>query len=56
MIFMKKKIVDFDTFILESEKPKTIIITSGASCPDAIVEGVIRKVLDLEGIDVSETM
>ena len=52
----EKKIVDFDTFIVESEKPKTIIITSGASCPDAIVEGVIRKVLDLEGIDVSETM
>ena len=52
----EKKIVDFDTFIVESEKPKTIIITSGASCPDAIVEGVIRKVLALEGIDVSETM
>ena len=48
----EKKIVDFDTFIVESEKPKTIIITSGASCPDAIVEGVIRKVLALENISI----
>lgn len=28
---------------LPSEQPATILITSGASCPDALVEGVIKK-------------
>ena len=28
---------------LPSEKPVSILITSGASCPDALVEGIIRK-------------
>ena len=48
----EKKIVEFDSFLEDSEKTKTIIITSGASCPDSIVEGVIRKVLALENISI----
>jgi 4-hydroxy-3-methylbut-2-enyl diphosphate reductase len=28
---------------LPSKSPVTIILTSGASCPDAIIEGVIQK-------------
>ena len=30
---------------LPSKKPVTVLITSGASCPDAVVENVIRKLL-----------
>ena len=52
----EKKIIEFDTFLDDSKNCKTIIITSGASCPDAIVEGVIRKVLALEGIDSPESI
>jgi 4-hydroxy-3-methylbut-2-enyl diphosphate reductase len=52
----EKKIVQFDSFLEETTNQKTIIITSGASCPDAIVEGVIRKVLALEGIEVDVTL
>ena len=47
----EKKIIEFDSFLTESDNPKTIIITSGASCPDSIVEGVISKILAFEGID-----
>jgi len=45
-----KNVIEFDSF-LDDSYPKTIIITSGASCPDAIVEGVIEKVLTLSGIE-----
>jgi 4-hydroxy-3-methylbut-2-enyl diphosphate reductase len=31
------------TNYLPAAKPTTVLITSGASCPDALVEGVIRK-------------
>ena len=47
----EKKIIEFDSFLDDSDNSKTIIITSGASCPDAIVEGVIRKILEFEGIE-----
>jgi 4-hydroxy-3-methylbut-2-enyl diphosphate reductase len=30
---------------LPEKKPVKILITSGASCPDAIVEGVIEKII-----------
>ena len=30
---------------LSQDKPEKILITSGASCPDALVEGVIRKLI-----------
>lgn len=35
-----------DSILLSSEKPD-IIITSGASCPDSMVERVIRRLLDV---------
>lgn len=35
---------------LPPKEPLRIIITSGASCPDALVESVIRRLLDFYGI------
>ncbi|MGX5817624.1 4-hydroxy-3-methylbut-2-enyl diphosphate reductase [Chitinophaga lutea] len=36
---------------LPENEPATILLTSGASCPDAIVEGVIRKLLSFYGLE-----
>jgi 4-hydroxy-3-methylbut-2-enyl diphosphate reductase IspH len=30
-----------------------IAITSGASCPDSIVDGVIQKILDLMQVEIT---
>ena len=30
---------------IPNKKPVKILLTSGASCPDALVEGVIRKLV-----------
>jgi 4-hydroxy-3-methylbut-2-enyl diphosphate reductase len=38
------------SFLLEQDKIR-IILTSGASCPDAVVDGVIVKILGLFGIE-----
>ena len=40
--------IETDGYFGEAEKPK-IILTCGASCPDAIVEAVLRKMLDFFG-------
>ena len=40
----RKEIVTTLSF-LPDKKPAKILITSGASCPDALVEGVIKKIL-----------
>lgn len=39
-----KKLIESQTFLPNKDQIK-IIITSGASCPDAIVDGVIQKIL-----------
>ena len=36
---------------LPSHQPARILLTSGASCPDALVEGVIRKLASLYGVE-----
>lgn len=38
-------------FLPEKDGPVTILLTSGASCPDAIVEGVIRRLLSFYGLE-----
>jgi 4-hydroxy-3-methylbut-2-en-1-yl diphosphate reductase len=38
------------TDFLPSKKSVKILITSGASCPDALVEGVISKLADIYGV------
>ncbi len=42
----QKSVVKRDLFLPEKDKLK-LIITSGASCPDATVDAVIQKILDL---------
>ena len=39
------------TDYLPSNQPARILITSGASCPDALVEGVIRKLASYYGVE-----
>jgi len=36
---------------LPAQKPVSILITSGASCPDAVVEAVIRKLATFYGVE-----
>jgi 4-hydroxy-3-methylbut-2-en-1-yl diphosphate reductase len=38
------------TDFLPAKEPVRILITSGASCPDALVEGVISKLADIYGV------
>jgi 4-hydroxy-3-methylbut-2-enyl diphosphate reductase len=47
-----EKIVEFTEF-LPSNRPISIILTSGASCPDSIVDGVIQRILALTNPSVS---
>jgi 4-hydroxy-3-methylbut-2-enyl diphosphate reductase len=35
---------------LPKKEPVRILLTSGASCPDALVEGVISKLADIYGV------
>ena len=42
--FHNKKEIITENFLLQKE-PLKILITSGASCPDALVEGVIEKLI-----------
>ncbi|MFT6981523.1 MAG: 4-hydroxy-3-methylbut-2-enyl diphosphate reductase [Crocinitomicaceae bacterium] len=47
-----KNIVEHSTFLPKKEKTR-IIITSGASCPDAAVDAVIQRILDLSDSPIS---
>jgi hypothetical protein len=46
LLFFTSKIV---SYFPQKEKTR-IIITSGASCPDAVVDAVVVKLLELNGI------
>ncbi|WP_262511095.1 4-hydroxy-3-methylbut-2-enyl diphosphate reductase [Chitinophaga flava] len=48
--FHHKTEIHSDTFLPEKEQV-TILLTSGASCPDALVEGVIRRLLSFYGLE-----
>lgn len=48
--FSQKKEIGTSGYLPEKE-PIQVIITSGASCPDALVENVIRKLLTFYGLD-----
>ena len=48
--FHKKEEVVTHGF-LPTKEPARILITSGASCPDALVEGVIRKLAEIYKVD-----
>ena len=61
-IISKNEIVHFDlhthcekttTSFLPDKKPLEVLITSGASCPDAMVEAVIERLLQLSGASLS---
>jgi 4-hydroxy-3-methylbut-2-enyl diphosphate reductase len=41
------------SYFLPEKKPVKILITSGASCPDAVVEAVIRKLAQLYKVEES---
>ena len=47
-----KNIEEHSTFLPKKEKTR-IIITSGASCPDAAVDAVIQRILDLNDSPIS---
>ena len=49
--YTKQELTSLD--FLPKSSPIKILITSGASCPDAIVENVIRKLLDLTAAEKS---
>ncbi len=43
----RTKVEEITSYFLPNKQPVKILLTSGASCPDALVEGVIRKVVDI---------
>jgi 4-hydroxy-3-methylbut-2-enyl diphosphate reductase len=47
----QKEWKQFVSFLPVDKDKMTIAITSGASCPDAIVDGVIQKILELLGVE-----
>jgi 4-hydroxy-3-methylbut-2-enyl diphosphate reductase len=49
----EKKLLNKTEFIPKDKDQITIIITSGASCPDSIVDEVIQRILTLSGTTVS---
>jgi 4-hydroxy-3-methylbut-2-enyl diphosphate reductase len=48
-----KSTVQSQSFLPNTDNAISIALTSGASCPDAIVDGVIQKILDLLHIDTN---
>ena len=59
--FTQKKEIHSQQFLPVKNEPIKILITSGASCPDAIVEEVMEKILMVAGAeknveDMAETI
>jgi len=50
--YQEKKIITTKNF-LPANRPARIIITSGASCPDTVVDGVLQKLLGYFESDIS---
>jgi len=48
--FHHKREINSNSFLPEKDQI-TILLTSGASCPDALVEGVIRRLLSFYGLE-----
>ncbi len=44
--FHTKQLIETISYLPIGKKPINIALTSGASCPDAIVDGVIKRILD----------
>ena len=43
----RTKVEEITSYFLPNKQPVKILLTSGASCPDALVEGVIRKIAEI---------
>jgi len=43
----RTKVEEITSYFLPNKQPVKILLTSGASCPDALVEGVIRKLVEI---------
>jgi 4-hydroxy-3-methylbut-2-enyl diphosphate reductase len=41
----QKKLVEFNNYMQPSNGSLSVIVTSGASCPDAIVDNVIQRLI-----------
>jgi hypothetical protein len=48
-----KEMEEFESFLPENKESLKIIITSGASCPDAVVDGVLQRIIDLTNPPIS---
>ncbi len=49
--FHNKEEIHSLQFLPTDKKPVKILITSGASCPDAVVEDVIERILEVAGVE-----
>jgi 4-hydroxy-3-methylbut-2-enyl diphosphate reductase len=50
--FHSKEIINTENYLPQTS-PMKILITSGASCPDALVEGVINKIASFYPVNIT---